>query len=180
MLTGSLLLLMVILGAVAAVHPDAAVRHTGLVGAISYGAGGLVALAGLFRHRPRLVYGAAAVASAAFLMAGALVLHPAIGRDRSAAPLIEKVPELASERSVLLIDINIPSVTFYRDRVPERVTLEELIPRLRRTDDPLLVVASVDLGRVGPDVLAKLREIGRHGKLHVFEKIRPAGEWELE
>lgn len=176
LLAGALLLLMVILGAVAAVHPDAAVRYTGLVGAISYGAGGLVALAGLLRHRPRLVYGAAAVAGAAFLMAGALVLHPAIGRDRSAAPLLEKVPELASGRPVLLIDIDIPSMTFYRDRVSERVPLEELISRLRRPDDPLLVVASADLGRVRPDVLTRLREIGRHGKLHVFEKIHPHGE----
>jgi 4-amino-4-deoxy-L-arabinose transferase-like glycosyltransferase len=178
LLTGALLVEMIVLGAVGAVFPMAAARRAAAAGGVAYALGALVAVWGLLRFKPRLVYGAAAGATAVFLLIGAIVLHPALADYRSTGPLVEEVPELSSDRPLVLVDIRLPSLTYYLDRVPERITSERLPARLARDDAPCIVMASSDVERVPMPVLAGLREIGRSGKFHVFvesERSRQAG-----
>ena len=178
LLTGALLVETILLSAAGGVFPMEAGRQTAMAGAAAYAVGALVAVWGLLRQKPRLVYGAAAGATAVFLLAGAIVLHPALGAYRSTGSLVDRIPELASDRPTVLVDIRLPSLTYYQDRVPERITSSELASRLERADSPVIVIASSDIERVPMPVLAGLREIGRSGKLHVFvegESAGPAG-----
>jgi 4-amino-4-deoxy-L-arabinose transferase-like glycosyltransferase len=176
LLTGALLFESIVLGAAAAVFPMEAGRHTAAVGSVAFAVGALVAIWGLLRQRPRLVFGAAAAATAVFLLAAAIVLHPALAAYRSTGPLIDRVPALDSDRPTVLVDIRLPSLTYYLDRVPERITADRLASRLDRDDAPMVVIAAVDIERVPMPVLARLRELGRSGKMHVFverEDVEP-------
>jgi 4-amino-4-deoxy-L-arabinose transferase-like glycosyltransferase len=175
LLTGALLVETIVLSAAGAVFPMEGARQAAAAGAAAYAVGALVAVWGLLRQKPRLVYGAAAGATALFLLAGVIVLHPALGAYRSAGPLVDRIPELASDRPTVLVDIRQPSLTYYQDRAPERITSEELASRLERPDEPVIVIASDDIERVPMPVLAGLREIGRSGKLHVFVEGGGAG-----
>jgi len=168
LLTGALLVETILLSTVGGVFPMEAARQIAMAGAAAYAVGALVAVWGLLRQKPRLVYGAAAGATAVFLLAGAIVLHPALGEYRSTGPLVDRVPEMASDRPTVLVDIRLPSLTYYQDRVPERITSKQLASRLERPDAPVIVIASSDIKRVPMPVLAGLREIARSGKLHVF------------
>ena len=170
LLTGALATLSIVLFAVGAVHEWTAVRITASVGAAAYGVAGAVALWGLVRQRPRLVYGAAVVGTWVFLMTAVTVLHPALADHRSTRSLVEQVPELSGEAPLVLVDIRLPSLTYYLDRTPERITGDELEARLARGDSPVLIVASVDLERIPRQILMELSEIGRSGKLHVLAK----------
>jgi 4-amino-4-deoxy-L-arabinose transferase len=175
LLTAWLLSVSVILGAVAAIRPEEAARTTGWIGAIAFLLGALWATAGLLRQRPRQVYGGAAAASALFLLAAAFVLHPAVARDRSTAPLIESVPELKSDRPLVVAEIRLPSLTFYLDRAPETIGYADLEERLLRDDRPYVVLADVDLPDLPVAAAGRLRELGRSGKLIVFEEVGGGG-----
>ena len=122
------------------------------------------------RQRPRLVYGAAVVGSWVFLMTAVTVLHPALADHRSTRSVVEQVPELSGEAPLVLVDIRLPSLTYYLDRTPERITGDELEARLARGDSPVLIVAWVDLERIPRQIRMELSEIGRAGKLHVLVK----------
>jgi hypothetical protein len=146
---------------------------TATAGAAAFGLASPFAAWGLLRQRPRLVYGAAATAAATFLLGAVLVLHPALGRDRSAAALVEDLAEFA-ERPLILVDVRVPSLTFYLDRVPERIAAGDLAPRLDRSDLPVVVISSAGLARISPEVRVRLREFARSGKLHVFCEVEPS------
>lgn len=139
-------------------------------GAIVFGAGAIFALHGAWVHRPQRVYGAAAAATAGLLLAAVLVLFPGIGRARSAAALIEAVPQLSSGRPLITVELRLPGLTFYLDRVPEVVGIDRFEARASRADDPLFLLADVDLPDVPEELLDRLQRVGRHGKFLVFEK----------
>jgi hypothetical protein len=75
--------------------------------------------------------------------------------------------------------MNLPSLTYYADRVPEKVTGGKLADRLARGDSPLVVLDDVDRDRLPDEVRSQLRELAHSGKLRVFEpadgSLTPAG-----
>jgi 4-amino-4-deoxy-L-arabinose transferase-like glycosyltransferase len=145
-------------------------RMVAFTGAAVYGVGMLACLPALVQRRPRRVYAVAAICSAAFLFVGGTVLMPALATQHSAAELIEEVPALRTARPVVIVDMRVPSLTLYLDRVPERIKSPQLQSRLDRDDDPVLVFAEVDLPHIPEDALARLHEIGRRAKFRVYEK----------
>jgi 4-amino-4-deoxy-L-arabinose transferase-like glycosyltransferase len=159
-----------LLGLAGVYRLDGPARLVAAIGAGCLAVGALVALGGAVARRPRWVYGAAAASSAAVLLSAVIVLFPELGRTRSAATLIEAVPELASDRPVVTVEVRVPSLIFYLDRPTQVLELHELDERLARNDRPLLVFADVDLPSVPQAVASGLSEVGRHGKYRVFEQ----------
>jgi 4-amino-4-deoxy-L-arabinose transferase-like glycosyltransferase len=149
------------------------------VGAAAFGLASLVALVGLVTSSPRIVYGAAAVGSFAFLLAVVIGAPSVLAATRSSAPLVDAVPALRSARPLVLVDMRLPSLTYYADRVPEKLASAQLVERLDRGDAPLIVIADSDLDRLPTAVRKQLRELAHSGKLHVFEPVggslTPAG-----
>ena len=142
-----------------------------LVGATVFAVGALVSGIGALKRRPRWVYGSAAGSSALFLLAAVLFLYPSLGKTRSAAELIEAVPLLTAELPLVTVAVRVPSLTFYLDRVPEIVEMDQLEDRLAQDDSPILVFVDVDLPSVPSSVMERLHEVGRQGKYLVFEKM---------
>ena len=147
-------------------------RVAALVGAAIHGAAALVAMPALALLRPRWVYGAATAAAATFLLTAILLLAPSLVGMRSSAGLIEEVAELRSGRPVIVVDMKVPSLTYYLDRVPEQLSSRDLAARLDQADRPVVVFDEVDLPRVPPPALSRLREIGRAGKYRAYEEPR--------
>jgi len=144
-------------------------------GAVIYGLGALVGVVGLVLRRPRWVWGGAAAASALFLAAAFLLLVPQIARTRTSAYLVEEMPILRDpSRPVVTVDMKVPSLTYYLDRVPEEVSLRDFGQRLARDDAPLFVFDEDDLSGVAPETRAGLEEVGRQGKYLVLEKTETA------
>ena len=158
----------------AAPRLDGAAARVAWIAAAIHGVGALATLPGLWLRRPRWVYGTAAATSAVFLFIVVAVLLPEIARTRTSAYLIRDVPQLAAvERELWMIDMKVPSLTWYLDRVPEEVAVAELPQRLNDGADPLLVFDEDDLAGLDPATRAALREVGRQGKYVVLEKIEP-------
>jgi 4-amino-4-deoxy-L-arabinose transferase len=170
LLAASLALCAVALTAGALRGLEEAIRLTALCGGAVYGAGSLVALAGWFKRRPRWVYAASAVAAAAFLFVAASLLLPALSRSKSSYYLIQAVPELRTERPLVIVAMKVPTLTYYLDRIPVGVRIGEVEGRLAHDDDPLFVFDESDLPGLSPEAARRLREIGRQGKYIVFEK----------
>jgi 4-amino-4-deoxy-L-arabinose transferase-like glycosyltransferase len=145
-------------------------RRAALIGAAVYGLGTLASLPGVAARRPRRVWCAAALTAVLFLFAGLWILTPYLLVHRSAAALIDGVPELRSPRPVVVVAIRLSSLTLYLDRVPERILPEEIERRIDRDDEPVFVLARPDLSAIPPAVLDRLREIGGHGKLVALEE----------
>jgi 4-amino-4-deoxy-L-arabinose transferase len=150
-----------------------AVQTAAFVGAGTFGAAALVALYGMLRSSPRIVYGAAGVGSFAFLLAVVVGAPSVLAGTRSAAPLVEAVPAIRSVRPLVVVDMNLPSLTYYADRVPEKVTGKKLAERLDRGDTPLIVLDDVDFDLLSAEVRDRLREVARAGTLRVFEPFPP-------
>jgi hypothetical protein len=70
----------------------------------------------------------------------------------------------------VVVDMNLPSLTYYADRVPEKMSGDALGARLDRGDDPLIVFDAIDLPSVPPATRARLHEVARSGKFRVFER----------
>ena len=145
-------------------------RTVALVGAGIYGLGTLAAMPALIRRKPRTVYGCAAASSAAFLLVALTLLAPDLANSRSSAGLIRQVPELSSHRPLIVVDMEVPSLTYYLDRVPEVVDMAHFEGRLAENDDPLIVFADVDLDRVSEETMQGLVRVGQHAKFVIFEK----------
>ncbi len=160
------------LGVAAAANLDDRARSTAFVGAGAFGFAALAALYGVLKNSPRVVYGAAAVGSIAFLLAIVVGFPSVVATTRSAAPLVAAIPALQSSRPLVVVDMKLPSLTYYTDRVPERVTDERLAERLDRGDRPIVVVDEADLPKLSTPVRARLREVGRSGTLRVFEPVQ--------
>jgi 4-amino-4-deoxy-L-arabinose transferase-like glycosyltransferase len=149
---------------------DGPPRTVAILGAAAYGAAALIAIGATLHHRIRVVHASVAGAAATFLLGAVLVLLPWLAERKSAAPLIEAVPVLASSRPAVTVEVRVPSLTFYLSRPVEVLSMEDLEERLAREDDPLFVLVDSDLGDVPPEVRLALREVGRHGKFIVFER----------
>lgn len=151
---------------VAASLPDlpAEARLAAGIGAVAQGLAALGGFVGVLRRRPRQVYGFAAAGSFAFLLAVAVVFLPAHGARRSAHDLVETVPELHAGRPIAVVEMNLPSLTFYLDRTPEKIFVPDLSSWIDRSDAPLLVFDRRDLEAVPDDVRDRLVEIGAAGK----------------
>ena len=120
------------------------------------------------------MYGAAGLSAAGFLLVAALLLLPQIARTRTSAYLIDEVSALRSGRPVIVVDMKVPSLTYYLGRPPDSIEMGDFERRLDRGDDPLVVFDEVDLPAAAPAALERLREVGRQGKYVVFEKKPPA------
>jgi 4-amino-4-deoxy-L-arabinose transferase-like glycosyltransferase len=151
---------------IAASVPDlpAEARLAAGLGSAAQALGALGAFVGVLRRRPRQVYGFAAGAGFAFLLAVTTVFLPAHGARRSAHDLVRDVPALQSARPVAVVEMNLPSLTFYLDRAPEKLFVPDLSDQFDRSDAPLLVFDRRDLDAVEPEVRARLREVGAAGK----------------
>ena len=140
-------------------------------GATVFGVAAVAALAGVIARRPRWVYGSAAAASALFLTVAVLFLMPEISTRRTSAHLVVALPELHDpERSVVVVDMKVPSLLYYLDSVPEEVPISRLADRIAQSDDPLFVFDEVDLHDVPPASVDALVPVGAQGKYRVFEK----------
>ena len=159
------------LGAAAVTSLENDAQGAAYVGAVAFGLAALVALFGMLKNAPRIVYGAAAVGSFAFLLAIVLGAPSVLATTKSAAPLVDAVPALRSARPLVVVDIRLPSLTYYADRVPEWVASENLGERLDRGDAPFVVIADIDLDRLPKNVRKQLREVAHSGKLFVFEPV---------
>jgi hypothetical protein len=158
-------------------YPEAA-RTTAGIGVLIWIAAGLAGFVGVVRNRPRQVYGFAAAGGAVFLLTVVLVFLPAHGLRRSSFELTETVPELHGRRPLVVVEMNLPSLTFYLDRVPERVDAAGLPDRLDRADDPLLVFDRRDLDALDAPLRNRVEVVGAAGKYVVCEAVgghdRPA------
>ena len=151
-------------------YPEAA-RSTAGVGVLIWIVAGLAGFVGVVRNRPRQVYGFAAAGGGAFLMAVVLMFLPEHGMRRSAFELTEAVPELHGSRPVAVVEMNLPSLTFYLDRVPERVHADGFAARLDVHDDPLLVFDRRDLDALPLTLRARVQIVGAAGKYVVCEPV---------
>jgi hypothetical protein len=169
LLAGTAAATAVLLGMAAVLQLEGAAQSVAVAGAIAFGCAAVTAGVGALRYRPRWVYGSVAAATATTFLMAVLLLLPAIGRRKSAAPLIEAVPELSSGRPLVTVEIRVPSLTFYLGRMPEVIEMEDLAEQVERDDAPLFVITDVDLEAVPAQILGNLREIGRQGKFSVYE-----------
>ena len=83
-------------------------------------------------------------------------------------------------RPVAVYKMNLPSLTWYSDQVPEKLKSSTVSERIDRKDDLILVLDRRDVPSLGPSNLRRLRQIGSWAKLVVFEEIPqiPASEGE--
>jgi hypothetical protein len=153
-------------------YPEAA-RTTAGIGMVIWIVAGLAGFVGVVRNRPRQVYGFAAAGGGAFLLTVVLVFLPAHGMRRSAFELTETVAELHGRRPLVVVEMNLPSLTFYLDRVPERVYADGLAARLDRPDDPLLVFDRRDLDALPAALRGRVQILGAAGKYVVCEAVDP-------
>ena len=172
-LMGGFALVLMVVTAVPS-YPEAA-RETAGIGALIWIVAGLAAFLGVVRNRPRQVYGFAAAGGFAFLLTVVLVFLPAHGTRRSAFELSETVPLLHGSRPLAVVEMNLPSLTFYLDRVPERVDADGVAARLDRGDDPLLVFDRRDLDTLPEPLRARVEIVGAAGKYVVCVPVAPPG-----
>jgi 4-amino-4-deoxy-L-arabinose transferase-like glycosyltransferase len=148
---------------------------TARYGAAIFGAGSLFCFGGVFLHRPRVAFGSAAAASWLFLLVLMTVFFPSYGERRSARALVNEVPALLSSRPVWLVQTELPSLTWYTDKAPEKKFGARFLPGWMETaDNPLLVLDRVDYSLLAPEILTRLREVGSAGKYQVFEMLPEA------
>jgi 4-amino-4-deoxy-L-arabinose transferase-like glycosyltransferase len=144
-----------------------AARIAGVVLAV----GSAAAFAGVWLRRPRLAHWAAVGSMAATLLTAILLVLPAIARLRTSAYLVDSVPELRDPaRPLVVVSMKVPSLSFYLDRVPEEVAVDQLGSRLDQPDSPVLVFDEVDLADVDEQARSRIVEIGRQGKYVVYRE----------
>ena len=162
-----------LLAVVSALDLPAEAGTTALIGAGVYIVGAIIAFIGVLRHKPRHVFGAAATASGLFLLLIMTVFLPSHARSRSSLPLLEAVPALKAGRPLVVVGMNLPSLTWYLDQVPETVRVVHLSERLDRDDAVVLIMDRRDVPAVGARTLRRLEEIGSLEKFVVLEEIAP-------
>jgi 4-amino-4-deoxy-L-arabinose transferase-like glycosyltransferase len=150
-------------------------RAVAWAGAAVYGLATLGSFPALLRRRPLHVWILAAAAQAIVLFAVVGWVAPEVSRKRTTAWLIEAVPHLGQGRPVAMVDMKLPSLTWYLDRVPVEVDLAHLADALQRDAGHLYVFDTRDLERVPAEIQARLQPVGEQGKYRVFElgPVRP-------
>ena len=121
-----------------------------------------------------ITFGQVMIVLCMFLLTAGVVIHPAVGEYRSTRPLVERVPELTSNRPVIAVAIDLPSLAWYLDRRTEKILVKFLPARLERDDDPILIVADLEFPKLPEEIRSRLHELGRAGKLRAFEVIPTA------
>jgi len=174
LLAGALAGFAVLLGAVSLMSLPESARFAAGAGSAIHMVAFILAIPGVLRHRPRRVFAIAAVANALFLLVALTVFLPDHAGRRSSRLLVEAVPELSSGRPLALVEMELPSITFYLDQVPERIVKADVAERISRDDQPLLIMDRSDLHVLSPRVNRALAEVGSSGKYIVFES-KPAG-----
>jgi 4-amino-4-deoxy-L-arabinose transferase len=169
LLTATLLLTCLVLVLAPVPHSHPALAPLVLASAIVFGVGGVAALAGVLARRPRVTYAAGALTMTAFLGAALYALPTALPEPNSAAVLIERTPELRSGRPIVLVSRELPSLTFYLDRVPEKIVMDELEERIGRGDDAVFIIGTIRWNVLPPSILTKVRRINQVGSSVVFE-----------
>jgi 4-amino-4-deoxy-L-arabinose transferase-like glycosyltransferase len=140
------------------------------IAAVVFAAGALVGIVGLVQRRPRLGWGAAVCASALCLTGAVLFLLPPIAERRSSFALIQSVPRLNDPgRPLVVVDMKVPSLTYYLDRVPQQVELSGLERRIEKPDGAFYVFDEDDLARA-PSAVGRLVSVGQQGKYVVLER----------
>ena len=161
-----------ILMAASAVWDEPSVPTTALAGALIFLVGCGVALLGVLRRRPRVVFGTAAISSFLFMLVIMQVMYPGMMTRRSILPLIEKAPVMASlERPLVLVGMERPGIAWYLDRVPEKISREALAERVDRGDRPLILIDQRDEGKLHPDLRRRLQSIAEYGKFQLLEPV---------
>jgi len=171
LLAATLIALSIVLGAAGGMRLEGRAQVLAMIGALVFGLTSIVALFGTLKSEPRIVYGAAAAGTVVFLVAVVAGIPPVLAETRSTEPLVTRVPALQSARPIVVVDINLPSLTYYADRIPERVSGLQLPARLARGDAPLVVIDDSDLQALPPEIRAELREIAHAGRLRVLEPL---------
>ncbi len=171
LLAGTMIGFAGLLAIVSALDIPAAAGIAALAGAGVYSVAAVVAFIGVLRHTPRLVYGSAAAGSGVFLLLLVTIFLPAHARAQSAKPLLQEVNALEDGRPVAVYNMNLPSLTWYLDHIPEKLTSSTVSERIDDEDDLILVLDRRDVLSLGPSNLRRIREIGSWAKLVVFEEI---------
>ncbi len=157
-------------GVWAARQPPGTLRAVAGVAAVAYGLATLAALPALWRRRPLPVWILAAAAQVVVLLAVVGWVAPEVSRTRTTAWLIEAVPQLGEDRPVTMVDMKIPSLTWYLDRIPVEVHLDQLDQALRRDEGRLYVVDKRDWAGAPAGLARRVRLVGEQGKYLVFEQ----------
>ena len=132
---------------------------------------------GAWGRRPALVFGAAAGSMAIVFGLVIGLVAPELARARSAEPLVHAVPQLRDVRSLATVEIKVPSLSFYLDRSVDVLEMHELEDWLAGVEagevasPALLVIAGPDVPDLPLGSAARLREVGRAGKLRVLEPL---------
>jgi hypothetical protein len=136
-----------------------------------FGIGTLFSFWGTIRQRPRITFGSAAAASGLFLLLIMTIFMPSQGLRRSAFGLVQELPVLSSDRPVWVVGTYIPSLTWYLDKVPEKILPKQVSERMNGSENPLIVMEKRHHDRLGPETIRELREVGSAGKYQVLEKV---------
>jgi 4-amino-4-deoxy-L-arabinose transferase-like glycosyltransferase len=169
LVSATLVILALVLGVARARSGHPELGSVILAASLVFAAGAATALAGVFAHRPRVTYGAGAATMAAFFGVMLLGLPGVLTATNSAAALVKGTPQLAS-RPVVLLDRELPSLTYYLDRVPEKLVSRDLPARLEKGDGALFVMSDKNYDGLPPEVTSRVREVNRVGRLVVFER----------
>jgi 4-amino-4-deoxy-L-arabinose transferase len=158
-------------GIAGAGQPAGPLRLAAWVGAAAYGLATVAAMPFLLRRRPLRVWQLAAAAQAVFLLIAVVFLPAEISRTRTTAWLLDAVPDLGQGRPVAMVDMKVPSLTWYLDRVPEEIDLAHLGEGLDRDAGHLYLFDRRDWERVPQQTRARLRLVGEQGKYRVYERV---------
>ena len=175
----TLVALSVGLGVASAMSLENSARGAATTGAAAFGLAALGALWGVLRSAPRVVYARRGAGDVRVPPRGRSRCSSVLATTRSAAPLVAMVPAIRSARPLVIVDTLLPSLTYYADRVPEKITgpaaREAARARRRAPRRPRRRWTWTS----SPEVQKQLREVGRSGKLRVFEtadvSLTPAG-----
>lgn len=152
-------------------QPSGTLRTVAGGAAVVYGLAALGSLPTLWRRQPLRVWVLAASAQIVVLFGVVGWVAPQVSQTRTTAWLIEAVPQLAQGRPVTMVDMKLPSLTWYLDRIPVEVELDRLAEVLPDHEGGLFVVDRRDWARAPEELVRRLRTVGQQGKYLVFERL---------
>jgi 4-amino-4-deoxy-L-arabinose transferase len=137
--------------------------------ALALGSAWLVSLPALYKRRPLVVWKAAAVGQLAFLTIVVIFVPPLLAPNRSSRAVVRAVPLLQEER-VTTVDMQVPSLLWYLDRVPDEIPLSRLRAEAELGDGRLYLFDRRDWGELSPEIQANFELIGGAGKYSVYRQ----------
>ena len=151
-------------------HEAPAERGVALAAGLAFLGAGILPVLRPARARAFTAAVGTVAASLVLQLGVANVVAPRLAERRSSLALIEACPELRRADAVVVVEMRVPSLIWYLDRVPERVMRGELPARAAAADRPLWVFDVDD--RVGDLAEATLNweERARRGKYVVLQE----------